>query len=270
MTAHLDEHLDLCAAYALGCLDAPDRVRLVAHLATGCTECRAALRGFDAATAARAGTAPPVAPPPELRARVLAAARADVGPVSAPVLPLETRRSTGPWWLWAAAAACLVFAVWNLRAVRQLHGVVAQQTERVMALERDRASLEARLDETRRWVSTATAGGAQIANLAPTADGNPNLRGRAIVDPKTQRAALALNNLQAVQGRDYQLWSIHDGKPHSLGVLHPDAEGNVFLNVDVGDGASLQALAVSLELLGGSPSVEGPSGPIVLLARMGG
>lgn len=270
MNAHLDEYLELCAAHALGCLDATDRARLEAHLATGCAECQAALRDFSDATAALAATAPPVAPPPQLRERVLAAARADAARPLASVSPLESRRNAGPWWLWAAAAACLVFALWNLRTVGQLRGAMAQQSERVVALERDRASLAARLDETRRWVSTATAGNAVVANLTPTADGDPAWSGRAIIDPTTQRAALALNHLQAHEGRDYQLWTIHDGKPHSLGVVHPDADGNVYLDVDVGRGQSLQALAVSLEPLGGSPSVEGPSGPIVLLARMGG
>ena len=270
MNAHLDEYLELCAADALGCLDAPDRARLQAHLATGCTECHAALRDFGDAAAALAATAPPVAPPAALRERVLAAARADTTLPLAPVTSMEPRRGAGPWWLWAAAAACLAFALWNVRTVQRLHGLMAQQSERVVALERDRASLEARLDETRRWVSTATAGDAVVADLTPTPDGNPALRGRAIIDPKTQRAALALHNVQAPPGHDYQLWTIHGGKPHSLGLVHPDADGNAFLDVDVGSSRSLQALAVSLEPLGGSPSVEGPSGTIVLLARMGG
>ena len=43
MSEHLEEHLDLCAGYALGSLDAPDRIRLEAHLADGCPACEAAL-----------------------------------------------------------------------------------------------------------------------------------------------------------------------------------------------------------------------------------
>jgi hypothetical protein len=282
VSQHLDEHIDLCASYALDNLDAPERVRLEAHLAAGCAVCEGALREFSRATALLATTAPPVRPPAALRERVLAAARAEslrsTGPGTgagesparsggARIVSIESRRAL--LWSWLAAAACLALAVWSQRTVARLHGEISEQQVRVAVLEQDRTRLEAQLGDARRWVSTATASDARFATLAPTPDGNPSLFGRAIIDKKTRRAAFAFSNFKAPAGHDYQLWTIRAGKPKSLGVLQAGADGEAWANLDVGDAATLQALAVSLEPAGGSPSNDAPSGPVVMLAQLG-
>ncbi len=280
MSGHLQEHLDLCAAYALGCLDVPDRDTLEVHLATGCAECEAALVEFSAATTLLAAATPPLQPPPALRQRVLDAARAAAAPAEPPpgiarrapvasVVPLAPRRSTARW-ARLAAAACLAVAVWGVRTTWQLRGQVEAQQTRLVALEHDRDQLASQLETTRRWVNVATASDARVAELMPTPGADATLRGRAMLDPATQRAAFAFSNFRPPAGHDYQLWSIRDGKPHSLGVLHADSEGVAFVNVDVGDPKSLQALAVSLEPAGGAPTSDQPTGPVVMLAKLSG
>ena len=77
MSEHRDEHIDLCAAQALGTLSDEDRRRLEAHLAEGCRECEAALADFSAATVMLAASAPAAEPSPGLRQRVLAAVEAE-------------------------------------------------------------------------------------------------------------------------------------------------------------------------------------------------
>jgi anti-sigma-K factor RskA len=277
MSGHLQAHLDLCAAYALGCLDAADRDALEAHLATGCTECDAALMEFSAATTLFAAATPPSQPPPALRRRVMDVARGSDATVEpradttwrAPVTALAPRRSSARW-AWLAAAACLAVAVWGVHTTRQLRSQVEAQQTRVVALEHDRDQLASQLETSRRWVEVATASDARVAELAPTPDGNAALRGRAIVDPTTQRAAFAFSNLRPPAGHDYQLWAIRDGKPRSLGVLHADPDGLAFVSVDVGDPKSLQALAVSLEPAGGAPTPDQPTGPVVMIAKLSG
>jgi anti-sigma factor ChrR (cupin superfamily) len=70
------------ALYLLGALD-PDAARAFArHLETGCPACRTERDGFDGVTAGLALSVPPVAPPPALRDRLLAAARASATPPS--------------------------------------------------------------------------------------------------------------------------------------------------------------------------------------------
>ncbi|MFE2233554.1 zf-HC2 domain-containing protein, partial [Streptomyces sp. NPDC059442] len=68
MTPAEDVHLD-AGAYALHALPPADEAAFEAHLAT-CEACRREVREFREA-AARLGAADPMAPPPDLRARVL-------------------------------------------------------------------------------------------------------------------------------------------------------------------------------------------------------
>src|SRR6266545_4740303 len=109
MSRHLEEHLDLCAGFALESLDPADRARLIEHLDQGCEICEQALREFGATTLLLAGAAPAAQPDPGLRARVL----------SAPAEPrtagrvIERRRRRFPRWTalaWAAAAVLAVAA----------------------------------------------------------------------------------------------------------------------------------------------------------------
>ena len=71
MSPHREEHIDLCAAYALGGLEEADRVRLERHLAEGCLICEEALAEFSDSTLLLAASAPAALPSPLLRQRVL-------------------------------------------------------------------------------------------------------------------------------------------------------------------------------------------------------
>src|SRR5688500_2212786 len=126
MTPHRDEHLELCAGYALGGLDGPERAVLEAHLAQGCPECEAELRRLSGGVLALASSAPARRAPEALKGRILAAVRADAGTSSAvpesrfarePIpLPRPPRARPRVWSYAAAAAAAIVgFAlVWNV------------------------------------------------------------------------------------------------------------------------------------------------------------
>jgi anti-sigma-K factor RskA len=276
MSEHRDAHLDLCAGSALGCLDAADAARLESHLAGGCAACEAALREFSEATTLLAATAPPATPPAGLRVRVLDAARRSDGAAAAPpsrgrVVPIETaqpRRKAPVGWL--AAAVCAGLLVWSGTSVVRLRDRVAAKDAQIAQLERDRVALEERLAAADRWVGVVTAADARIAVLQPTADGDAALRGRAIVDPRSQRAVVTFHHATPPAGRDYELWSIRSGQPRSLGLVRADADGNALLQLEVGDVATLQAFAVSLEPAGGSPTKNAPTGPVVMLGALGG
>jgi anti-sigma-K factor RskA len=268
-----EELQDLCAAYALGCADDADRARLEALLASGSLEAEAALREFSHAVIVLATTAPAVAPPPSLRDRVLDHARADVGgaSIAAPIVPLAPRRTNviaiaG----WLAAAACLAFALVNWNAVARLRRTMAERDTRIAALEQERAQLEERLAGERRWAGVATASDARVAVLAPTPDGDPALRGRAVVDPATRRAVVVFTHSTPPAGRDYELWMIRDGKPRSLGVVRADEHGDAVVRLEnVGDATTLAAFAVSLEPAGGAPTDDAPTGPVVAVGALG-
>lgn len=75
MTTTNDCDPERAALFALGALDVRASDAFTHHLEAGCAVCRAELDGFDVVGASLALAVPPVAPPPALRSRVLAAVR---------------------------------------------------------------------------------------------------------------------------------------------------------------------------------------------------
>jgi anti-sigma-K factor RskA len=269
-----EEFIDLCAGHALGSLDEAERKRLEEHLASGCDECEAALAEFSATTVLLAASAPAARPSPHLRERVLGAIhgerereatarrREERGTAARPA-----RRRGFPWgaaYGWAAAA-CLAVALFVFaRATWRLRSELAGFQQALSALEQ-------RLLESERWAAVSSAPAARVAALAPTPEGSPDLRARATLDPGTRRAILYFDNLHAPSGRDYELWAIRGTGPASLGVIKADDNGHAVVRVeDVGDPATLNAFAVSLEPAGGSPTPTAPTGPVVMVGALGG
>lgn len=96
---------DLTAGYALDALSEDEARAYERHLA-GCARCQAELARFAETSAALGFAAPPSAPPPGLRARILETARAD----RPNVVPLRPRWAY-PLATVAAVAACAAIAL---------------------------------------------------------------------------------------------------------------------------------------------------------------
>jgi anti-sigma-K factor RskA len=274
-----DQYLELAAGYALGALDEEDRLLFEQHLESGCDECEAALADFSGASVLLAATAPEAAPPLELRARVMKAALA-ARPASQPlerrVTPIRQARATKQgfaWsWPWAsvAAAIALVAAAGWLTSGRLNAQITGLKNE--LSAARDRiALLEAQSVEQNYWAKVLTSPQSRVAVLTNTPDAQTTLEGRAIYDPSTRAAVVVLRNVNVPTGRDYQLWAIRGTTPASLGLIHPDKDGVAVIKVEnAGDPATLGAFAVSLEAQGGSPNPAAPTGPVVMLGKLGG
>ena len=97
---------ELTAAYALDALDDDDRRAFEAHLAE-CDDCRTELTSLGETVGALAYAAEGPAPPPDLRGRILTAARAEPPKVVA-LRPRRTRLYAG---IAVAAAACAGLAI---------------------------------------------------------------------------------------------------------------------------------------------------------------
>lgn len=107
---------EIYALYAIGSLDGPELGEFDSHIRRGCELCRNELVEARDLWSAYALTAEPVAPRPELKQRILAAARASA-PLAMPARHAVPRRTYG-WLQMAAAIAILGIAlavVWNLR-----------------------------------------------------------------------------------------------------------------------------------------------------------
>src|SRR5207253_4156318 len=92
-----DEFVDAAAAYALGALDAADRVRFETHLRS-CDACQQEIESYRGVIAGIGGGIEPIDPPPALKARAIAAAM-----TAASVRPFEPRQARpirkAPSWL---------------------------------------------------------------------------------------------------------------------------------------------------------------------------
>jgi anti-sigma-K factor RskA len=276
VSEHRDEHIELCAGYSLGSLDEADRERLELHLAGGCEPCEAALAELSAATVLLAAAAPPARPSAALRARVLSALGAPVPPeeeeevrIAPPgrVIELKPRRRSLVWAAWIPATAAAAFAVTSVVLWKQ----VGRLEEELVTRQRLVADLSSRLAEEQRLNEVLSAPGAKVAVLEITPQGEQALRARATYDPATRRAVVIVENLRAPSGHDYQLWAIRGATPASLGVIKTDESGRAVLRLeDVGDPTTLNAFAISLEPAGGSPNPSAPTGPVVMLGKLGG
>jgi anti-sigma-K factor RskA len=117
------EHVDeLIAGHALRALSSEDEERVVVHLAE-CEQCRRKLRETEAVAASLAYGVPQLAPPPELRSRVLAIAEPVVAAPAAAAAPARPQRARvrRQWWprfslvaVPAMALALVAMLAWNV------------------------------------------------------------------------------------------------------------------------------------------------------------
>jgi anti-sigma-K factor RskA len=224
---------DLTAAYALDALEPAEAREYEEHLAH-CERCRAelALLATTATSLAHAVEAP--APPPDLRERILVAARSE----RSNVVPLRARRPV----VWQAVAAVAAAAAIGL-------GIWAANVSRSLDSER---SARQRADGV-------------LAVLADPAAQRVALRGRpgTLVVAPSGAAALVIRRLSpAPSGKTYEAWVIEGKTPQRAGTFAGGSETTIVpLEHMVGSGTTV---AVTVERRGG---VDAPQGPIVLSAK---
>ena len=200
---------DLTAAYALDALDAEEARAYERHLAH-CERCRAELAELGEVSTALAYVADGPPPPPALRERILAEARAE----RPNVVPLRPR-----WAVPAAAAAAVATAA-------------------AVALAIWAASLSDRLDRADR---EAVAQERAAAVLADPAARRIEIAGRGglVVTPAGD-AALVLRRLdRAPQGKTYEAWVARGAKPLPAGTFEGGGRVAVALDRRVPKGATV-------------------------------
>ena len=232
----MDVH-ELTAAYALDALDAESREAYEAHLGR-CPDCREELArlGETAAALAWGVVSPP--PPPELRARILAAA----GASPENVVALPVRR---PWVFRATAAAAAVAACAAVGL-----GVWAGTLSHSLDSERAARAAEARAMEI-------------YADPASTRVSLKGGRGTLAVD-RAGNAVLVVRRLPAAPAdKVYEAWVIRPGgKPVRAGVFAGGGQTTVVpLEQAVPPGSTV---AATVEAAGG---VDAPTQAPIMTAR---
>jgi Anti-sigma-K factor rskA len=244
------EHRDDAGAWVLDALPEDERERFAAHLG-GCEICRREVAELQMVADTLPLAAPQVAPPPELRERIMAAVRAeaavlaaagpeaDVAPAtspaeqvapSAPVAappPAERRRREGGWWRRP------------LLALRPLPAAVAAAV--LIALGVGAGVLLSSGGESARTVE------AQV--VAPSAPG-----ARASLTVSGDRGTLEVSDFPAPpSGRVYQVWVKRPGQdPAPTDALFGVRDGNATVQVP-GSMKGVDQVLVTDEPDGGSP-----------------
>jgi anti-sigma-K factor RskA len=221
MSAH-ERWDDAAASYILGALPEAERAQFEAHL-EGCPACREELEELRVAAEALPVAAPPMRPPPALKARIMAEVEREAALLQGAREPDEPRRRRFAWPRFAlpmpavAALACGALLV-GLGAGAFLFGGSGGQTvhfERAGGLS---ANASAELD---------------------VSDGRAVLVARGLPEPAA--------------GRVYQVWLQRDGQaPEPTAALFtPRRDGSATANV--GDVSGIDKVMVSSEPRGGSP-----------------
>lgn len=215
---------ELTAGYALDVLDADERWAYETHLAE-CERCREELTSCWETTEALAIAAAGPTPNPELRDRILTAARAE----AQVVVPLESRRRRAVLPVLGAAAAiaavvALAVGLW----ASQLSGDLDDAR---LAFERERQAAAVLADPGARTVALEAGDGRLVVD-----DGG--------------RAVLVLDGLDpAPTGKTYELW-IFEGENASPAGLFPGQVGRDWVGLDETVNAG-DVVAVTIEEAGG-------------------
>jgi len=237
------------AALTLGEPLAPDdQAPLLAHLAR-CERCRRRLDDYATVARLLPLAAPEVAPSPELRARILAAAgqtRSAPRPLAPRGVPWARWRRLGQPALGLALAALLAIGLNRELAVRGLQAQISAQQAQT---------------QTNIGIVTAAFGNddAIEATLGPSAAA-PAASGRVFISPGEPAVAIYARDLpQLPQGQIYQVWLVTPAGTVGAGTFAVNPAGRGWRPLRPPEPlVSVERVFVTMEPTGGSPQPTGP------------
>jgi anti-sigma-K factor RskA len=258
-----DEIAELAAGYALGALDADDRARFDALLASGDPDAAAALRDCEGAVvglAAETIEAPSPAVKAALMARIAAQDRSlqAVERTLSSVKPSTAGRSAWTFALSGAMAA-------GIAAIAVGWIVSTAYDRRVTQLAQETATLKQELDRQQSLVALLQDPATQVVALAGLAAA-PGARARMLWHATAGGLLVTQGLPPAPDGKAYELWAIA-GKsaPVPAGVFTVDAKGLGSLRVaPIRVEESVDTFAVTLEPAAGVPA---PTGAMYLAGK---
>lgn len=226
-----DEHvLDLLPALALGSLDTDETQRVEEHLSS-CLICRRESAAYESLAAELACAIAPVAPPHDLRDRLMDRVhtlRSQPQPMLAP--PARPRWRLLPAWGWAGLVLILALAAFNLLLWQRVNNMDY----------------------------FTTAGGFRAVPLSP-ADTASNATGYVLVSVDGEDGALVVDGLPPLaKGQQYQLWLVRDREKISGAVFSTDEHS--YGGTRIRAPRSLleySAAVITIEPEGGSPQPTG-------------
>lgn len=255
--------------YALGVLEGEERAELERHLAQACPMCTpgvAEARGFISQVA---HTAPSVAPPPELRVKIMESVKA-AGDAVRVTIPFDQKKSTPqrntfPAWAWLVAAMIALVTGYTIRQMSRQTDQLAELRKEINIATAQTQTLQNQLETDRMVSSIMLSPESTQLRLEPKDKNMPVVR--TYLNPRLGVAIIADQMPSVPSARTLQLWFVpKSGKPVSAAIFHPDASGQVAMVAPVTIPLNeIAALAVTDEPAGGSPQ---PTTPIAWLAKV--
>ena len=265
------------AAFVLNALE-PDEQRAVEEHLARCPRCAREIGDLELVGEQLARAVPQHEPPPALRERVLAAARAETadGASAAPPRPLafpsarqradqpdpdQTEQRTAgkpgrPSWLAIGTlAAALAALIWGASLQAQLAATQRQLAETAGQLERLRGAYGA-------VVGVLASPDTSVYDLQGR-EGAPEAQGKVWVNPDSGQGMMMARGLPALpDGQAYQVWLVNAQGRVSGGFLRPYGD-DVYYTVLQAPGklTEYQSIGVTREPAVGSP---GPTGPRII------
>jgi anti-sigma-K factor RskA len=236
----MDAHLvGLLPAYALGCLDDEDRIRVAEHL-SHCPACRAELLCYERVAGQLALAAPDAVPPHPLKAHIMVHAQ--------PPRPAAAAQFRASWWQQLVNGFRRAAPAWGLASLLL---IVALAIANIW-LWRQVGKPE----------QSGPVGNMEVVAMTGT-DLAPQASGTLVVSGGGEYGTLVVDGLPPLDGEhQYQLWLIRGSQRFSGGVFSVNPEGYGSLSVSSPEPLSTYpAFGVTVEPAGGSP---GPTGGKVL------
>lgn len=261
------EHLENYELYAMGLLEAGEaRTDLEAHLARRCPNCVKGVREASEAFSMVALSARMAQPPPELRERILAAARRER---KTNVVAMPAAQAKALWQTalpWAMAAGLLVGLGYYRQAEQARTEELVSVRVAMQHLENARKLDQTELDRLRPLGEFLKQAETRMVTFGEPAKTPP--RGRVLVNPG-QGVLLLAGSLPALpEGRTFQMWLLpKTGGPQPAGLFLATEGAAVHVRTGAVDLAQTTAIAVSVEPQGGSPA---PTTTPIIVAPLGG
>ena len=221
--SELRDHYEL---YAIGAADEPERSEIRAHLNRECEVCMQAMKQAREVAALLGGTAPPAAPSPGLRRRILASVGAE-----------ERRFGWAPW-LAAALALSLFAVVYFVGRGNDMAHELARARDLIRRQDID-------LNRLNEAFAIVNGGDTTVTSFGEGEKQPP--KGKVFVSPSRGVLLFANNLPPAPAGKRYEMWIIPKGaKPKPAGMFQ-SAEDGTAMHIQRAETPAEGLVAVTLE-----------------------
>ena len=167
---------------------------------------------------------------------------------------VETQVVTPAWAKMAVAAAVLLalFAGWSAMQMADMKSVNNEMVAKVESMEADMVAMKSQAEYNQSLAALFRSPSYKHIHLAGLPK-SPESAVSAFWNQQTNEVLIDVQNLPAApEGKQYQLWSIVDGKPVDIGMLDNAFAGKVLKMKNTKPGSV--AFAITLEKEGGNPT----------------